>query len=144
MGDIIEMMMEEYMRRNRTDNGVGEVRPKIGKNVAFEIKGYGKPNYPRLSVRRILLGFLCAFVKVEIFSIVTSMCCDDAYPVTSRVFVLSRCDRLVSEPLVIEKRFVFLFFLRVLYRPTGYSISKDFEEESIKEEPLEEPKEEGK
>ncbi|GJX32520.1 putative reverse transcriptase domain-containing protein [Tanacetum coccineum] len=30
------------------------------------------------------------------------MCCDDAYHVTSRVSALAGCDRLVSEPLVIE------------------------------------------
>ncbi|GJW15348.1 hypothetical protein Tco_0019481 [Tanacetum coccineum] len=39
-----------------------------------------------------------------LFSIVTSMCCDDAYLVTPHVSALARCDRLVSEPLVIEKR----------------------------------------
>ncbi|GJV78911.1 reverse transcriptase domain-containing protein [Tanacetum coccineum] len=38
------------------------------------------------------------------------MCCDDAYHVTSRVSALAMCDRLVSEPLVIEERFVFFLF----------------------------------
>ncbi|GJR63174.1 hypothetical protein Tco_1505336 [Tanacetum coccineum] len=55
------------------------------------------------------------------------MCCDDAYLVTPRVSALAGCDRLVSEPLVIE----------------NYSISKDPEVEPIDKEPLEEPKEEG-
>ncbi|GJS86675.1 putative reverse transcriptase domain-containing protein [Tanacetum coccineum] len=54
------------------------------------------------------------------------MCCDDAYLVTPHVSALAGCDRLVSEPLVIEK----------------YSISEDLEEEPIEEEPLEEPNEE--
>ncbi|GKG01341.1 hypothetical protein Tco_0306046, partial [Tanacetum coccineum] len=53
--------------------------------------------------------------------------------VTPRVFALAGYDRLVSEPLVIEK---------VLSRPTGYSISEDPKEEPIKEEPIEEPNEE--
>ncbi|GKA42250.1 putative reverse transcriptase domain-containing protein [Tanacetum coccineum] len=55
------------------------------------------------------------------------MCCDDAYLVTPYVSALAGCDRLVSEPLVIE----------------NYSISEDSEEEPIEEEPLEEPKEKG-
>ncbi|GJU45613.1 putative reverse transcriptase domain-containing protein [Tanacetum coccineum] len=55
------------------------------------------------------------------------MCCDDAYLVTPRISALAGCDRLVSEPLVIE----------------NYSISKDPEVEPIDKEPLEEPKEEG-
>ncbi|GJS45701.1 putative reverse transcriptase domain-containing protein [Tanacetum coccineum] len=58
------------------------------------------------------------------------MCSDDSYPVMPRDSALAGCDRLVSEPLVIEK-------------PTDYSISKDPEEEPIKEEPLEEPNEKG-
>ncbi|GJS09073.1 hypothetical protein Tco_0365869 [Tanacetum coccineum] len=66
--------------------------------------------------------------------LLTPLCCDDTHDVTSRVSALAGCDRLVSEPLVIEK---------VLSRPTGYSISEDPEDESIEEEPLEEPKEEG-
>ncbi|GKE30646.1 hypothetical protein Tco_1446030, partial [Tanacetum coccineum] len=36
--------------------------------------------------------------------LLTSVCCDDAYRVTPRVSSLARCDRLVSEPLVIKKR----------------------------------------
>ncbi|GJW16822.1 hypothetical protein Tco_0024258 [Tanacetum coccineum] len=52
--------------------------------------------------------------------------------VTLRVFALAECDRLVSEPGYREV---------VLFRPTGYSISEDLEEEPIKEEPLEEPNE---
>ncbi|GJU22425.1 putative reverse transcriptase domain-containing protein, partial [Tanacetum coccineum] len=54
---------------------------------------------------------------------------EDAYLVTSHVFALAGCDRLVSET--------------VLSRPTGYSISEDPEEELIKDKPLEEMNEEG-
>nr|GEY02262.1 hypothetical protein [Tanacetum cinerariifolium] len=55
----------------------------------------------------------------EIYSILlTSMCCDDVYRVTSHVFTLVGCDRLVSEP-------------------------EDLEEDPFEVEPLEEPKEEG-
>ncbi|GJX86795.1 hypothetical protein Tco_0337569 [Tanacetum coccineum] len=68
------------------------------------------------------------FSTPKLFSIVTSMCCDDAYPVTPRVSSLAGSGRLVSEP--------------VLFRPTGYSISEDPEEEPIEEDPLEEPNEE--
>ncbi|GKE25796.1 hypothetical protein Tco_1441180 [Tanacetum coccineum] len=69
------------------------------------------------------------------------MCCDDAYRVTPRVSALAGCDRLVSEPA--SWAFCFLAFMRILFWPTGYSISEDPEEEPIEEEPLEEPKEEG-
>ncbi|GJZ54751.1 hypothetical protein Tco_0609944 [Tanacetum coccineum] len=65
--------------------------------------------------------------------LLTSMCCDDAYRVTPHVSALAGCDRLVSEPLVIEN-FILTYGL----------ISKDPEEEPIVEEPLEEPKEEEK
>ncbi|GJR89789.1 hypothetical protein Tco_0213800 [Tanacetum coccineum] len=66
------------------------------------------------------------------------MCCDDAYPVMPRISALAGCERLVSEGIkAIGYREV------VLFRPTGYSILVDPEEESIEEEPHEEPKEEG-
>ncbi|GJS66675.1 hypothetical protein Tco_0681239 [Tanacetum coccineum] len=35
--------------------------------------------------------------------LLTPLCCDDIHDVTPRVFTLAGCDRLVSEPLVIEK-----------------------------------------
>ncbi|GJZ23697.1 putative reverse transcriptase domain-containing protein [Tanacetum coccineum] len=75
--------------------------------------------------------------------LLTSMCCDDAYLVMPRDSALARCDRLVSEPLVIEKQaFCFLVFLRVLSRPTSYSTLELPGWELIEEKPLEEPKEE--
>ncbi|GJZ29151.1 retrovirus-related pol polyprotein from transposon TNT 1-94 [Tanacetum coccineum] len=63
------------------------------------------------------------------------------------VGVLKNKAKLVSKGFCHEEgfyfeHFVFLLFL-VLFRPTGYSISEDSEEEPIEEEPLEEPKEEG-
>ncbi|GJX75350.1 hypothetical protein Tco_0313945 [Tanacetum coccineum] len=64
--------------------------------------------------------------------LLTPLCCDDTYDVTPRVSALARCDRLVSEDGLKE--------VGVLSRPTGYSISEDLEDESIEEEPLEEPK----
>ncbi|GJY33348.1 hypothetical protein Tco_0417817 [Tanacetum coccineum] len=50
------------------------------------------------------------------------MCCDDAYLVTPRVSPLAGCDKLVSEPLIIEKRFVFLLFSEFYFdlRATRY------------------------
>ncbi|GKB97986.1 hypothetical protein Tco_0984123 [Tanacetum coccineum] len=36
--------------------------------------------------------------------LLTPLCCDDIHDVTPRVSALAGCDRLVSEPLVIEKR----------------------------------------
>ncbi|GJX20586.1 reverse transcriptase domain-containing protein [Tanacetum coccineum] len=39
-----------------------------------------------------------------LFSIMISMCCDDSFLVTPQVSALVGCDRLVSEPLVIEKQ----------------------------------------
>ncbi|GKA33089.1 hypothetical protein Tco_0719456, partial [Tanacetum coccineum] len=41
--------------------------------------------------------------------LLTPMCCDDAYLVTPRIFALAGCDRLVSEPLVIENYLGVLF-----------------------------------
>ncbi|GKF45487.1 hypothetical protein Tco_0132039, partial [Tanacetum coccineum] len=77
--------------------------------------------------------------------LLTPFCCDDTYDVMPRVSAWAGCDRLVSEPMVIENSYTFHFlsFLLVLSRPTGYSLSEDLEGESIEEEPLEEPKEEG-
>ncbi|GJY64371.1 hypothetical protein Tco_0465831 [Tanacetum coccineum] len=81
-------------------------------------------------------GTICA---LSFSLLLTPLCCDDTHDVTPHVFALAGCDRLVSEPMA----FCFLVLLRVLSRPTGYSISKDPKEVQIEEEPLEEPKEEG-
>ncbi|GJT53324.1 hypothetical protein Tco_0988378 [Tanacetum coccineum] len=70
--------------------------------------------------------FVMLSVTVSTWFGVTPLCCDDIHDVTPRVFALAGCDRLVSEPLVIEK----------------YSVAYDSKEEPIEEEPLEEPKEE--
>ncbi|GKA74829.1 putative reverse transcriptase domain-containing protein [Tanacetum coccineum] len=65
--------------------------------------------------------------------VVQRVCCDDAYRVTPRISALARCDRLVSEPLVI-KNFISTYAL----------LSEDPKEELIMEKPLAELKEEGK
>nr|GEZ98143.1 hypothetical protein [Tanacetum cinerariifolium] len=96
--------------------------------------------YAYLMLRDLWIGrgtpsscFVIFGSKGRVYSLLlTSMCCDDAYHVTPRVFALAGCDRLVSEPLVIEK---------ILFRSTGYSISEYPEKDSIEEDPLEEPKE---
>ncbi|GKA58556.1 hypothetical protein Tco_0757744 [Tanacetum coccineum] len=46
----------------------------------------------------ILLGSCACSVSL----LLTSLCCDDIHDVTPRVSALAGCDRLVSEPLVIE------------------------------------------
>ncbi|GKC95252.1 putative reverse transcriptase domain-containing protein [Tanacetum coccineum] len=55
--------------------------------------------------------------------------------------MISMMLRLVFPPWpgVTDWRFVFLAFLCVLIRPTGYSLAYDSKEEPIEEEPLEEP-----
>ncbi|GKC31871.1 hypothetical protein Tco_1039165, partial [Tanacetum coccineum] len=68
------------------------------------------------------------------FILLTPLCFDDTHDVTPRVSALAGCNILVSEPGYREV---------VLSRPTGYSLSEDPEDESIEEEPFEEPKEEG-
>ncbi|GKD69339.1 hypothetical protein Tco_1323429 [Tanacetum coccineum] len=59
------------------------------------------------------------------------MCCDDAYPVTPHVFALAGCDRLVSEPLVIENLLVMSspapkrFRWEIIYPPPGPKVYRD-------------------
>ncbi|GJU68278.1 hypothetical protein Tco_1254537 [Tanacetum coccineum] len=54
----------------------------------------------------------------------SALCCDDTYEVTPGVSALAG------------------WLTDLLSRPTGYSITEDLEDETIEEEPLEEPKEE--
>nr|GEV79362.1 hypothetical protein [Tanacetum cinerariifolium] len=113
----------------------------------FGSEGYTYPVlYGMFGSERYAYPVLCSIIGLAgyaypLFSIVVSMCCDDAYHVTPHVFALARCDRLVSELLVIG--ILFSCFSLRLFRPTGYSISKDPEEKPIEEEPLEEPEEKG-
>ncbi|GJT59135.1 hypothetical protein Tco_1002668 [Tanacetum coccineum] len=71
--------------------------------------------------------------RFEFSLLLTPLCCDDTHDVTPRVSALAGCDRLVSEPLVIEN-FILTY---------DYSISEDPKEEQIQEEPLEELREKG-
>ncbi|GJW61703.1 hypothetical protein Tco_0111038 [Tanacetum coccineum] len=48
------------------------------------------------------MWYILARLQSSYSLLLTSMCCDDAYHVTPRVSALTGCDRLVSEPLVIE------------------------------------------
>ncbi|GJV06352.1 hypothetical protein Tco_1344008 [Tanacetum coccineum] len=50
--------------------------------------------------REILFLYCYAF---SVSLLLTPLCCDDIHEVTPRVSALAGCDRLVSEPLVIEK-----------------------------------------
>ncbi|GJX11799.1 hypothetical protein Tco_0201658 [Tanacetum coccineum] len=78
-------------------------------------------------------GIFCLCLYIEFSILLTPLRCDDTHDVTPRVYALAGCDRLVSEPLVIEN-FILTY---------DYSISEDPEEEQIEEEPLEEPREKG-
>ncbi|GKD03357.1 hypothetical protein Tco_1178331, partial [Tanacetum coccineum] len=77
--------------------------------------------------------------------LLTPLCCDDIHDVTPRVSALAGCDRLVSEPLVIEN-YVSLIRKKFCWG-TIFSIGlkryKDPKEESIEKEPLMELKETG-
>ncbi|GJZ77117.1 hypothetical protein Tco_0641789 [Tanacetum coccineum] len=58
-------------------------------------------------VARKTVGMHLEFAPDYAFSdslLLTPLCCDDIHDVTLRVSALAGCDRLVSEPLVIEKR----------------------------------------
>ncbi|GJU74899.1 hypothetical protein Tco_1266304 [Tanacetum coccineum] len=79
------------------------------------------------------------FVMFERERLNTPLCCDDIHDVTPRVSALAGCDRLVSEPLVIENILVMFSPTRKKSRwgtvfPTGLKRYK---------EPLMEPKEIG-
>ncbi|GJY05426.1 retrovirus-related pol polyprotein from transposon TNT 1-94, partial [Tanacetum coccineum] len=95
---------------------------KHGSEFTWECEDHKKAKYPRLFVD-------CA---VELSLLLTPLCCDDTHNVMPRVSALAGCDRLVSEPLVIEKNFVFLLFSEFY-----------IDLRAIEEEPLEEPNEEG-
>ncbi|GKD72291.1 hypothetical protein Tco_1330573, partial [Tanacetum coccineum] len=59
---------------------------------------------PRLCVQ--LEAFMCYAFSDSL--LLTPLCCDDIHDVTPRVFALAGCDRLVSEPLVLENILVML------------------------------------
>ncbi|GKB99236.1 hypothetical protein Tco_0985373 [Tanacetum coccineum] len=53
---------------------------------------------PCVDVLSIIFSYACSDSLL-----LTPLCCDDIHEVTPRVSALAGCDRLVSEPLVIEK-----------------------------------------
>ncbi|GKD01287.1 hypothetical protein Tco_1171561 [Tanacetum coccineum] len=77
--------------------------------------------------------------------LLTPLCCDDIHEVTPRVFALAGCDRLVSEPLVIENYVSLIrkkFYWGTIF-PIGLKRYRDPKEEPIEKEPLMELKEIG-
>ncbi|GJX41871.1 hypothetical protein Tco_0256861, partial [Tanacetum coccineum] len=77
--------------------------------------------------------------------LLTPLCCDDIHEVTPRVSALAGCDRLVSEPLVIEN---YVSLIRKKFRwgtifLIGLKRYRDPKEEPIGKEPLMELKEIG-
>ncbi|GJU11710.1 hypothetical protein Tco_1134106 [Tanacetum coccineum] len=77
--------------------------------------------------------------------LLTPLCCDDIHEVTPRVSALAGCDRLVSEPLVIEN-YVSLTRKKFCWEtifPIGLKRYRDPKEEPIENEPLMELKEIG-
>ncbi|GJW31317.1 hypothetical protein Tco_0051349 [Tanacetum coccineum] len=77
--------------------------------------------------------------------LLTPLCCDDIHEVTPRVSALAGCDRLVSEPLVIEN-YVSLTRKKFCWEtifPIGLKRYRDPKEEPIEKEPLMELKEIG-
>ncbi|GJZ65903.1 hypothetical protein Tco_0622599, partial [Tanacetum coccineum] len=124
---MVVLMLSYFIRVMDPNSSLGKIC--LGENVVVissdKVEGSGDWNSPEF--QDTANSRQKKETKAMLFSIVTSMCCDDAYHVTSRDSALAGCDRLVSEPLVIE----------------NYLISEDPEEEPIEEEPLEEPNEEG-
>nr|GEV10381.1 reverse transcriptase domain-containing protein [Tanacetum cinerariifolium] len=82
--------------------------------------------------------------------LLTPLCCDDTHDVMPRVFALAGCDRLVSEPMVIEKKCIMKKEMRMISKDgmiskfPGYISSKEEEEEYEEEKDEEEEEEEGK
>ncbi|GJS51203.1 hypothetical protein Tco_0624565 [Tanacetum coccineum] len=75
--------------------------------------------------------------------LLTPLCCDDIHDVTPRVSALAGCDRLVSEPLVIENDVSLIrkkFCWGTIF-PIGLKRYRDPKEEPIEKEPLMELKE---
>ncbi|GJU73274.1 hypothetical protein Tco_1264679 [Tanacetum coccineum] len=86
-----------------------------------------------------------AFYACSDSLLLTPLCCDDIHDVTPRVSALAGCDRLVSEPLVIEN-YVSLIRKKFCWGtifPIGLKRYSDPKEEPIKKEPLMELKEIG-
>ncbi|GJZ71316.1 hypothetical protein Tco_0635167, partial [Tanacetum coccineum] len=87
---------------------------------------------------------LCSYACSDSL-LLTPLCCDDIHEVTPRVSALAGCDRLVSEPLVIEN-YVSLIRKKFCWGTIfliGLKRYRDPKEEPIEKEPLMELKEIG-
>ncbi|GKD74160.1 hypothetical protein Tco_1332442, partial [Tanacetum coccineum] len=76
--------------------------------------------------------------QIGVSLLLTPLCCDDTHEVTPRVSSLAGCDKLVSEPLVIEN---YVSFIRKKFRwgtifLIGLKCYRDPKEEPIGKEPL--------
>nr|GEV40135.1 reverse transcriptase domain-containing protein [Tanacetum cinerariifolium] len=87
-------------------------------------------------------------VKPSIFSLLlTPLCCDDTHDVTPRVSALAGCDRLVSEFMVIGKKWIMKKEMRMVSKDgtisefPGYTSSMEEKEEEEEEEEEEEKEE---
>ncbi|GJX28295.1 retrovirus-related pol polyprotein from transposon TNT 1-94 [Tanacetum coccineum] len=98
------------------------------------------------SVSIVILSFKNASIYAcSDYLLLTPLCCDDIHDVMPRVSALAGCDRLVSEPLVIEN-YVSLIRKKFCWGtifPIGLKRYKDPKKEPIKKEPLMELKEIG-
>ncbi|GKB94923.1 hypothetical protein Tco_0981060 [Tanacetum coccineum] len=66
-------------------------------------RDFGVRSYPNLGERYDGVEVCETFYAYSDSLLLTPLCCDDIHDVTPRVSTLAGCDRLVSEPLVIEK-----------------------------------------
>ncbi|GJW23781.1 hypothetical protein Tco_0034403 [Tanacetum coccineum] len=84
---------------------------KEGYGARWRFKGELHEN---IQVREILFLYCYAF---SVSLLLTPLCCDDIHDVTPRVSALAGCDRLVSEPLVIEKSYLLMKANRISSDP---------------------------
>ncbi|GJV63704.1 hypothetical protein Tco_1474532 [Tanacetum coccineum] len=100
----------EVLFRWRLDQSDGDTwhwRVSVRGTVAVSTRiAYGV--YLLIFVSYLFIGFFLNAVEFLSYAcidsvLLTLLCCDDIHEVTPRVSALAGCDRLVSEPLVIEK-----------------------------------------
>ncbi|GJR06214.1 putative reverse transcriptase domain-containing protein [Tanacetum coccineum] len=115
----------------------------------FEQFGYQSMERDRLLLIEVMVVIDCVQDLVNYTCsdslLLTPLCCDDIHDVTPRVSALAGCDRLVSEPLVIEN---YVSLIRKKFRwgtifLIGLKRYRDPKEEPIEKEPLIELKEIG-
>ncbi|GJW48359.1 hypothetical protein Tco_0080005 [Tanacetum coccineum] len=105
----------EVVATSKETKVVGKVRAYYGKNFCYDSPAAERYLYNAIcslksnnvSVMKVLKLIKVAKETISYASIdsllLTPLCCDDIHDVTPRVSALAGCDRLVSEPLVIEK-----------------------------------------